>query len=200
MTQVNLRGFDIRKNWLNKPAQKKLIAALRPLVESAPLFTPTTPGGRKMTVRMTSAGELGWISDRAGYRYAPRHPSGTRWPAIPAEILAIWTGTTGLSREPDSCLINYYGDGARMSLHQDRDEADFSWPVVSVSLGDDALFRVGNHTRGGQTESIWLKSGDVVIMGGRARLAYHGIDRIRYGSSRLLTGGGRINLTLRVAT
>ena len=86
-----------------------------------------------------------------------------------------------------------------MGMHQDRDEADFRWPVVSVSLGDEGLFRIGNDTRGGKTESLWLQSGDVVVMGGAARLTYHGVDRIRFGSSRLLPKGGRINLTLRVA-
>ena len=114
-------------------------------------------------------------------------------------ILGIWHDLVSAEREPDCCLVNYYGEGAKMGLHQDKDEADFSWPVLSVSLGDDALFRIGNTTRGGKTESIWLSSGDVVVMGGPARLAYHGVDRIRFGSSRLLPKGGRINLTLRVA-
>ena len=122
------------------------------------------------------------------------------WPAIPDEILTIWQDLTGADRQPDCCLINYYGEGTKMGLHQDKDEADFSWPVLSISLGDDALFRIGNTTRGGKTESIWLSSGDVVIMGGPARLTYHGVDRIRFGSSKLLPKGGRINLTLRVAT
>ena len=116
----------------------------------------------------------------------------------PDEVLAIWRDTTGLTRDPDCCLINYYGEGARMGLHQDRDEADFTYPVLSVSLGDDGLFRIGNETRGGKTESIWLESGDVLVMGGAARLTHHGVDRIRFGSSRLLPKGGRINLTCRV--
>ncbi len=122
------------------------------------------------------------------------------WPAIPAPVLRIWDQVTGLERRPDCCLINYYGEGARMGLHQDKDAADFSYPVVSVSLGDDGLFRIGNPTRGGKTESVWLNSGDVVVMGGPARLAYHGVDRIRFKSSRLLPRGGRLNLTLRVVT
>jgi alkylated DNA repair protein (DNA oxidative demethylase) len=105
---------------------------------------------------------------------------------------------TGLARDPDCCLINLYREGARMGLHQDRDETDFAWPVVSLSLGDDALFRIGHVTRGGSTDSVWLRSGDVLVMGGPARLVHHGIDRIRPGSSTLLAGGGRINLTLRV--
>ena len=105
---------------------------------------------------------------------------------------------TGLDRAPDCCLVNLYRDTARMGLHQDRDEADFAWPVLSISLGDDGLFRIGNVERGGRTESVWLHSGDVLVMGGEARLIHHGIDRIRPGSSTLLDGGGRINLTLRV--
>lgn len=172
--------------------------ALRAVVKAAPLFSPQTPYGRPMSVRMTSAGRYGWFSDRTGYRYVTAHPGGGRWPDIPAAVLSIWDGATGLSRRPDCCLINWYGEGARMGLHQDRDEADFTWPVVSVSLGDDALFRIGGRVRGGPTQSVWLSSGDVVVMGGEARLCYHGIDRIRFGSSTLLPGGGRINLTLRV--
>lgn len=200
MTRLAIRGFEIEKSYLDAPAQAALIEALRPVLKAAPPFTPETPSGRKMSVRMTSAGRLGWISDRKGYRYAPHHPGGADWPPIPQEVLRIWHGVTGLEREPDCCLINYYGEGARMGLHQDKDEADFSFPVVSVSLGDDGLFRIGNPTRGGSTETVWLNSGDVVVMGGPARLTYHGVDRIRFKSSRLLPRGGRLNLTLRVAT
>jgi len=153
-----------------------------------------------MSVRMSSAGQFGWFSDRIGYRYVGCHPNGTEWPDIPGEVLDVWDRVTGLARRPESCLINYYGADARLALHQDKDEADFSWPVVSISLGDDGLFRIGNTSRGGKTESIWLSSGDVVVMGGDARLTYHGVDRIRFGSSKLLSKGGRINLTLRVVS
>ena len=200
MARLAIRDFVIEKSYLDPPAQAALIAALRPVLKAAPPFTPETPAGRKMSVRMTSAGRLGWISDRKGYRYAPQHPSGVDWPPIPNEILEIWHRVTGLGRDPDCCLINYYGEGARMGLHQDKDEADFSFPVVSVSLGDDGLFRIGNPTRGGRTETVWLNSGDVVVMGGPARLTYHGVDRIRFKSSRLLPRGGRLNLTMRVVT
>ncbi len=151
-----------------------------------------------MTVQMTSSGRCGWVSDRRGYRYAAKHPAGGDWPPIPVTVLALWNEVTGLQRSPDCCLLNFYREGARMGMHQDKDEVNFDFPVLSVSLGDDALFRVGNLTRGGPTESIWLHSGDVVVMGGPARLVYHGIDRIKFGSSRLLSNGGRINLTLRV--
>lgn len=200
MTRVILRGFEIHKGWLDPAAQAGVIDALRPVLKSAPLFSPDTPYGKPMSVRMTSAGSVGWCSDRTGYRYATTHPSGVAWPAIPDPLLRIWDGVTGLDRRPDCCLINYYGEGARMGMHQDKDEADFSWPVVSVSLGDDGLFRIGNATRGGKTDSVWLNSGDVVVMGGPARLTFHGVDRIRFKSSRVLPRGGRINLTFRVVT
>ena len=151
-----------------------------------------------MSVRMTAAGRLGWFTDATGYRYEPRHPSGKPWPPIPSAILALWHRLTGLDRTPDCCLVNFYGEGAKMGLHQDRDEGDFSFPVLSISLGDDALFRIGGPNRRDPTSSLWLKSGDALLMGGAARLAFHGIDRTRFGSSRLLPQGGRINPTLRV--
>ncbi|MFP4328944.1 MAG: alpha-ketoglutarate-dependent dioxygenase AlkB family protein [Paracoccaceae bacterium] len=193
-----LNGVTIHRGWLDATAQARLVETLRETVRAAPFFTPETPGGRKMSVRMTSLGRLGWVTDRRGYRYEPRHPSGVTWPPIPAPVLEIWHGVTGLARMPDCCLVNWYGEGARMGLHQDRDEGDFDWPVVSVSLGDEALFRVGGTERGASTRSAWLRSGDVAVMGGAARLAWHGVDRIRFGSSSLLPQGGRINLTLRV--
>lgn len=193
-----LRGFAIHRGFLAPDAQAALVAAIRAVAGEAPLFSPETRRGQKMSVRMTSAGRLGWLSDRRGYRYAPCHPeTGRPWPAIPPEVRAIWHAVTGLAREPDSCLVNFYGEGARMGLHQDRDEGDFAWPVVSISLGDDGLFRMGGVERGGPTASVWLSSGDVVVMGGAARLAHHGVDRIRFGSSGLLPQGGRLNLTLR---
>ena len=200
MTRLVVRGCEIFKGFLPLDAQAGLITALRPVLKAAPLVTHTVSGGKPMSVRMTAAGQYGWVSDGKGYRYQDHHPAGQPWPAIPPAILEIWKQVTGLDRDPECCLINYYGEGARMGLHQDRDEADFSWPVVSVSLGDDGLFRIGNTTRGGKTESVWLSSGDVVVMGGGARLIHHGVDRIRFRSSRLLPKGGRLNLTLRVVT
>ncbi|WP_147109708.1 alpha-ketoglutarate-dependent dioxygenase AlkB [Tateyamaria sp. syn59] len=196
--RVTVRGFEIYKGYLDPAAQASLVSDVRQVVEAAPMFSPETPYGKPMSVRMTSAGSVGWYADRSGYRYAPQHPSGVAWPAIPEAVLTLWTDLTGLDRMPDCCLINYYGEVARMGMHQDKDEADFKWPVLSVSLGDAGLFRIGNTTRGGKTESLWLKSGDVVVMGGEARLTYHGVDRIRFGSSSLLPKGGRINLTCRV--
>ncbi len=200
MSMLRLRGFEIHKGYLGPAAQRTLIEVLRPILRAAPLFSPAVPGGGKMSVRMTSAGDFGWYADAAGYRYADCHPKGQAWPDIPQPVLDIWQDLTGLERQPESCLLNYYGKDARMGLHQDKDEADFSYPVVSISLGDDGLFRMGDTRRGGATDRLWLNSGDVVVMGGAARLNYHGVDRIRFGSSRLLPKGGRINLTLRVVT
>lgn len=194
-----LRGCEIYQRLLGDREQSAMADDVRGIARAAPLRAPMTPYGRRMTVRMTSAGECGWVSDETGYRYQAAHPNGAPWPPIPGSVLAVWRRVAGCSRDPDSCLVNLYLEGARMGMHRDADEADFLWPVVSVSLGDDALFRVGNLERGGRTESVWLRSGDVVVMGGGARLRYHGIDRIKFGTSRLLKNGGRLNLTLRVA-
>lgn len=197
---LTLRDFKIHKGFLDQSAQIALLDDLRDVLRHAPLFSPITPYGKPMRVRMTSAGRFGWYADKSGYRYVETHPDGKAWPDIPDSILDIWRSVSGSDRQPDCCLINYYGEDAKMGMHQDRDETDFSQPVVSVSLGDDGLFRIGNDTRGGKTESVWLTSGDVVVMGGPARLRYHGIDRIRFGSSSLMPKGGRVNLTLRVVT
>lgn len=196
--KLSVKGFDVHSEFLDLDVQRSVLGAVRGVVANAPFFRPQTPSGKAMSVRMTAAGMYGWYSDKSGYRYVPNHPSGSPWPAIPPQVLDIWSAVTGLERQPECCLINYYGAEAKMGLHQDRDEANMDWPVVSVSLGDEGLFRMGNVTRGGKTESIWLRSGDVVVMGGAARLAYHGVDRIRAGSSKLLPKGGRLNLTLRV--
>lgn len=195
-----IRGFRHYPGWLVPGEQAALVEDLRAVVAAAPLFSPMTPYGRPMSVRMTSAGRFGWVADRRGYRYSETHPAGGAWPAIPEAVLDIWRAVSGSDRSPECCLVNFYAEGARMGLHQDRDEADFAQPVVSISLGDDGLFRIGNETRGGKTQSLWLRSGDVLVMGGPARLLYHGIDRIAAGTSTLLPQGGRINLTLRVVT
>ena len=195
---LELRGFRIFKGYLNANAQAEILASVRSVAAQVPPFSPMTPYGRPMSVKLTSAGKYGWVSDQSGYRYERHHPNGTVWPDIPVPVLEIWRELVGTGRLPDCCLINFYGEGARMGLHQDRDEVDFNWPVVSISLGDDGLFRVGHPIKGGSTETIWLQSGDVVVMGGDARLTYHGVDRIRFGSSQLLANGGRLNLTLRV--
>ena len=195
-----LAGVVLHRGLLDRTAQAALVEELRQVVARAPLFAPLTPWGKPMKVRMTSAGRFGWYTDRKGYRYIDTHPSGAPWPPIPQGARAVWRRVAPDARAPECCLVNHYGEAARMGLHQDRDEADFSQPVVSISLGDPATFRIGGLQRGGPTTSVRLESGDVLVIGGAARLAYHGIDRIFFGRSDLLTDGGRVNLTLRVVT
>jgi len=194
------RGFIVHRNFLSQDKQMEMVESIREIVRQAPFNTLRTPSGKKMSVKMTSAGNCGWFSDQHGYRYEPMQSDGKQWPPIPPLVLEIWQNLVSMEKNPDTCLINYYEANAKMGLHQDRDEKDFSWPVLSISLGDEALFRIGNAYRGGKTESFWLHSGDVVIMGGDARLCYHGIDRIKFGTSNLLRQSGRINLTLRVVS
>ena len=152
-----------------------------------------------MSVRMTNCGPLGWVTDKErGYRYQPTHPvTGQPWPPIPDVLLDIWKQVSGYEGEPEACLVNFYDDAARMSLHQDRDEKEFAAPVVSISLGNSCLFRVGGINRTDPTMSLKLKSGDVFVIGGEGRLCFHGVDRIYPSTSTLLKNGGRINLTLR---
>lgn len=158
--------------------------------------------GTPFSVRMTNFGSLGWVSDRdGGYRYQAHHPeSGVPWPPIPNEILSVWRAVSAYPHDPQACLVNAYEGGAKMGLHQDADEAAKDAPVVSISLGDTALFRVGGPKRGDKTRSLRLASGDVVVLGGASRHFFHGIDRVYPGTSRLLPQGGRINLTLRRVT
>jgi DNA oxidative demethylase len=188
--------------FLDRPAQEQLVENLRKAVEMAPLFTPVMPRtGKPFSVRMTNMGALGWVSDKAGYRYQPTHPdTGKPWVPIPEVVMDVWNKVSDYAHPPEACLVNYYVEGAKMGLHQDRDEEDFAAPVVSISLGDTALFRIGGTTRGGKTQSLKLASGDVLVMGGESRLAFHGIDRVMSGTSTLLKSGGRINLTLRRVT
>ncbi|MGN6471783.1 MAG: alpha-ketoglutarate-dependent dioxygenase AlkB family protein [Rhizobiaceae bacterium] len=188
---------------LDRKAQEALLEDIRTAVEAAPLYVPTMPkSGKPMSVRMTNCGTLGWVTDRdRGYRYQPQHPvTGGPWPPIPERLMALWREVADYPHPPQACLVNFYSDSARMGLHQDRDEEDFSAPVVSVSLGDDCLFRVGGTRRSDPTVSVRLASGDVVILCGTGRLAFHGVDRIYPGTSTLLKKGGRINLTLRRVT
>lgn len=197
-----LPGLRYFPGHLDLAVQTRLVDCLRSAVLEAPLFSPTMPRtGRPFSVRMTNLGQLGWVSDLSGYRYQATHPqSGRSWPPIPEELLAIWREVADYPHLPQACLVNFYGAGARMGLHRDADEQDLSAPVVSVSLGDTAIFRLGGLQRGGRTESLRLASGDVLVLGGAARLCYHGVDRIIPGSSTLLRDGGRLNLTLRRVT
>ncbi len=188
---------------LSVAEQRALVAEIRQVVQAAPLYRPAMPRtGKEMSVRMTNCGALGWVTDRErGYRYQATHPAtGKPWPPIPEPLLALWEEVAAYPHPPEACLVNFYAANAKMGLHQDRDENDFSAPVVSVSLGDDCLFRVGGTRREDRTVSVRLASGDVVVLGGEARLAFHGVDRIYPSTSALLKNGGRINLTLRRVT
>ena len=195
-------GLRYLPGHLSTDEQRQLVEGLRTAVAEAPLFIPVMPRtGRPFTVRMTNLGPLGWVSDRAGYRYQATQPeTGRPWPAIPDALLALWRAVSGYRHDPQACLVNFYNGGAKMGLHRDEDEEDFAAPVLSVSLGDTAVFRIGGPERGGRTETLKLASGDVLVMGGASRLCYHGIDRVLPGTSTLLKDGGRINLTLRRVT
>ena len=200
MPDLTLRGIKIFQSYLSLDEQLMLVDHARDVARDAPMAYRATPYGKQMSVKMTAAGRVGWYADKKGYRYTSRQPDGRAWPMISESILKIWSELCGSACLPDSCLVNFYGEGARMGMHQDKDEAQLHWPVLSISLGDRALFRVGGIDRGGKTQSVWLNSGDVLVMGGDARLLYHGVDRIEFRSSSLLSQGGRINLTLRVAS
>ena len=197
-------GVQLWREKFSPAAQRTLLDDVVALLEHTPLYRPVMPKtGKSFSVEESNFGRLGWVSDRNGYRYQPLHPvTGKAWPQIPSALLELWNEIAA-SPPPDCCLINLYRKGAKMGLHQDSDEKDVSAPVVGVSLGDDAIFRIGGKfengkwARGGATQSIKLGSGDVILFGGPARLAYHGIDRVIAGSSRLLPGGGRLSLTLR---
>lgn len=192
-------GFELHSGALDRAAQEALVAEVLAGEREAPFFQPVTPGGKPFSVRMTNLGPLGWVSDRAGYRYQPLHPlTGRAWPPIPEVLLDLWRRLADAETPPDACLVNLYRDGAKMGLHQDSDEADFGFPVLSVSLGDPAVFRIGPPGKG-PTTSVKLCSGDVCLLAGPARLARHGVDRVLHGGSRLVPGGGRLNLTLRRA-
>jgi len=199
---IGLHGFRFYPGYLDRGRQERLVVVLRKVFAAAPLFTSRMPkSGRPMSVRVSNCGPLGWLSDAHGYRYEPAHPdTGHAWPPIPDALAAIWNDIARFPHPPEACLINFYGPGAKMGLHQDRDEEDFAAPVVSLSLGDSCLFRIGGQRRGDPTRSLRLNSGDALVLGGDARLAFHGVDRIYPGTSTLLAEGGRINLTMRRVT
>jgi len=193
-------GFDLWPGLLAPDAQRSLMQSVLAATAAAPFAHYATAYGKAMSVGMTSLGPLGWISDADGYRYADRHPgTGAPWPAMPQALLDLWADLGDPDVPPDACLVNLYRGDARMGLHQDRDEADPRFPVLSISLGDTAVFRIGGTSRKDPTRSLKLASGDVCRLSGPARLAFHGVDRVIGGSSRLVPGGGRINLTLRRA-
>ena len=196
------KGMRHIPGYLDRAAQEHLVDEIRAVAVKAPLYRPEMPRtGKPLSVRMTNCGELGWVADKRGYRYQDRHPiTGTPWPPIPESLMKIWMKLSGDTRPPQACLVNFYDASARMGLHQDRDEQDFSAPVLSVSLGDACLFRIGGTERSQPTRSFRLESGDIVVLGGDSRLAFHGVDRIYPTTSTLLKDDGRINLTLRRVT
>lgn len=201
--QVLPKGIRHIPGFLDRAQQEALVESIRAIVADAPLYVPAMPRtGKPMSVRMTNCGSLGWVTDKErGYRYQAQHPvTGKPWPAMPDALLEIWRTVSGTPKEPEACLVNFYADDARMGLHQDRDEKDLETPVVSISLGDSCLFRVGGTERSGGTLSFKLASGDIVVLGGEGRLAFHGVDKIYPNTSTLLKNGGRINLTLRRVT
>lgn len=195
-------GLQYVPGYLDQPAQEALVAALRTIVAGAPLFVPTMPRtGKPFSVRMTNCGPLGWVSDRDGYRYQAIHPAnGKLWPAMPAVVTDAWRALCGWPQEPEACLVNWYEASARMGLHQDRDEEALEAPILSLSLGSRCLFRYGGTSRRDPTRSFMLSSGDALVIGGPARMIFHGVDRIVPNTSSLLPSGGRINLTVRRVT
>lgn len=199
----DLDGFRLWPGLLDRAAQEQLRDAVFARLKAGPLYIPRMPkSGVPMRVRMTNFGKLGWVTDKEqGYRYQAMHPdTGKPWPDIPGEILALWEKLSGYAASPEACLVNLYEGDARMGLHVDSDEDAWDAPVLSISLGDTAIFRIGGVLRSDPTRSVRLASGDVCMLGGPSRRAYHGVDRILSGTSRLLPKGGRINLTVRRVT
>jgi DNA oxidative demethylase len=194
-------GFALHPALLDRAAQTALLDAILAAEAQAPFYRPVMPrNGTPFSVRMTNMGPLGWVSDRdGGYRYQVTHPvTALPWPDMPPALLDIWEKVSDYPYPPQACLVNLYRDGAKMGLHVDASEEVTDAPVVSISLGDTAIFRLGGPQRGGKTASFRLSSGDVMVLGGPSRHFHHGIDRVLTGSSTLIEGGGRINLTMRV--
>jgi len=195
-------GLTYAPGYLDCEAQEALLAEIERVLAQGPWYRPRMPrSGHPFSVQMTNCGPLGWVSDEVGYRYQALHPqTGEPWPAIPEHALRAWAELGGYEHPPEACLVNFYDAAARLGQHQDHEEEDFSAPVVSLSLGDTCVFRYGGPSRRDSTRKLELHSGDAVVLGGPARLIFHGVDRILSGTSRLLPGGGRINLTLRRVT
>jgi DNA oxidative demethylase len=193
-------GVHYWPGYLDISDQRALLEEVFRRTEQAPFYRAGMPRtGRQLSVKMTNFGPLGWYTDAVrGYRYETQHPiTGKEWPDMPGAVLRIWTETACYPQLPEACLVNLYRAGARMGLHRDEDEYDFEAPVVSISLGDSAQFRFGPARSGAATRTVELNSGDVLMFGGPARLMFHGIGRVHSGTSGLVPGGGRINLTLR---
>jgi alkylated DNA repair protein (DNA oxidative demethylase) len=197
-----IEGFRFLPEYFRPDAQRALVAGVLALLNDNPVYRGAMPRtGKQLSVRNTNLGPLGWVSDIKGYRYQAHHPeTGRAWPAIPQVLLDLWTDVSSYDAPPEACLVNWYEADSRLGLHIDADESAKDAPVVSVSLGSRALFRLGGLERNSPTSSMRLASGDVVVLGGQSRRAYHGVDRIYPDSSTLVPGGGRINLTLRRVT
>jgi alkylated DNA repair protein (DNA oxidative demethylase) len=199
----DLDGFRLWPGLLDRAAQEALRDEVFARMRGGPLYIPRMPkSGQPMRVRMTNFGSLGWVTDKEhGYRYQATHPeTGKPWPEMPAKVLELWGALSGYDAPPEACLVNLYEGDARMGLHVDSDEEAWDAPVLSISLGDTAIFRVGGSLRSDPTRSVRLASGDVCMLSGASRRAHHGVDRILPGTSRLLPKGGRINLTVRRVT
>ena len=195
-------GFKLLTGWFDRTAQTRLVDAVLKRVEHSPLFQPVMPRSAKpMSVKMTNFGPLGWVADQKSYRYQPHHPvTNAPWADMPEALYELWQAVGDWPDPPQACLVNWYGPGARLGQHIDADEDARDAPVVSISLGDSAQFRLGGPQRGGPTARLKLNSGDVVVLGGAARRCYHGVDKILPGTSTLLPERwrpGRLNLTLR---
>lgn len=203
MSAFGADGFKLLPGFLNRQEQEALRDEIFARLKQGPPYTPRMPkSGAPMSVRMTNFGALGWFTDKEqGYRYEALHPgTGKPWPDMPARVLSLWHDLIDYPAPPEACLVNFYETDARMGLHVDSDEAAWDAPVLSISLGDTAIFRIGGPVRSDPTFSVRLSSGDVAILGGPSRRFYHGVDRVLAGTSSLLPKGGRINLTLRRVT
>lgn len=200
-------GAKLFRNRLGAAEQIAILDDIAAIMEEAPPFRPQMPTGPYMINSLTNCGPLGWLSDKRGYRYEPAHPvTGRPWPPIPPAVLDLAkqvASDTGYDFEPDACLVNIYARDGKLSLHRDHDEANYAWPIVSLSFGNDADFQLAGLKRAGPSQSFTLHSGDVFVLAGESRLRYHGVKRIRPGTSpiahKALPEGGRINLTLRRA-
>lgn len=202
------KGTKLFTGMLSDDEQYAILDAIAGVIAKAPLFRPQMPTGPYMINTLTNCGEVGWVSDKRGYRYQETHPeAGNPWPPIPALIVEraqeAAMRALDVEFEPDACLVNVYQADGKLSLHRDYDEADFKWPIVSFSLGNDAEFVIGGLKRTDRTIPVCLCSGDVMVIGGESRLRYHGVKKIRPGTAPVfhpvLPREGRINLTLRRA-
>jgi len=197
-------GLKLHQEYIGPDLRHHLLDAVVRALREAPFFTPRMPRwGTPFSVRMTNFGPLGWVSDKSGYRYQKTHPeTGRPWPPMPNALLKLWDEITGWPHPPEAALVNFYGLKARMGLHVDVDEAALDTPILSLSFGCEAMFRIGGWKRDDPTLSFRLRDGDVLLMGGEARHCYHGVDRILPGTGELpeVIGAGRINITLRRVT